>query len=205
MTPIRFAKAGLAALGFPDPDLTYRVPDLSHLYDKNVLNVSLDRLTGNFRGPTAYPYFGIWMNLVRLTDNALRNYEAARGRLKEYREHAYEGRVGPFYLAIDHFEVVVSATHRAVLNAQRLDAAMHRKLSRPTNRQAELLRLARNHIEHMDEKLVKRSVKQGELHVLVPLTSRIQIGGIQVPYRDLASCIRKMYRNIELIRQAPSK
>ena len=203
--PVRYSKAGIAALGFPDPDLAYRIPDLGHLYHGNILNVSLDRLTGNFRGPRAYPSFGIWMNLVRLTDRALRNYGAARSQLDEYRHRAHEGRVGSFYLAIDHFEEVVSAAHRGLLNAHQLEQLLRRRLHRPTDRQKDLLYKTRNHIEHMDKMLAGRAVKQGELHVLVPLPTCLEIGPARLPYRDLASCITKMYRNIELIRGAPSK
>lgn len=41
-----FSTYGLAAMGFPDPATPWALPDMSGLYDKNLLNVSLDRLTG---------------------------------------------------------------------------------------------------------------------------------------------------------------
>jgi hypothetical protein len=56
----------------------------------------------------------------------------------------------------------------------------------------------------MDDKLTRRQVRAGELHLLFPLANRVHIGSVGMSYRDLASVITKMYRNIELIRRAPN-
>jgi hypothetical protein len=191
-------------MGAPDPDIAYKIPDLSHLHSRNILNLALDTVVGQDSGPESYPFYGIWMNLVRLTDKSLQSYQAARKALESYRKVAYQGGIAHFYLAIDLFENVVSAAYRSVLNAERLDEVVSKQLLHPTVRQRNILRLARNHVEHMDEKLSQRQVKQEEVHVLVPLQSRLEIGSVRLPYRDLASCITKMYRNIELIRQTSS-
>jgi hypothetical protein len=203
---MRWTNQGLAAMGFPDPSIEYRLPNLSNLFSDNLANVSLDRVGGQFRGPTKYPDYGVWMNFVRLTDAAIREYEQARGHLEEYRLHANDGRVMGYYRAVNGLENAVGATHRATLNAKRLQSRQSRRLHQPTPRQENLLRLARNRIEHMDEELAtKGRVKQGLAHYLLPWTTRLVIGDVTLPYRDLASCITKMYRNVEKIRQAPSK
>ena len=200
-----YTDAGLAALGYPSPDERYDMPDLGDLYSNNMGNVSLDRFTGQFKGPTAYPHFNMWMNLVRLTDQAILDHEAARGHLNEYRDNAREGRVSTLYRAVNELENTVVATYRAVLNSRQLESHAPRRLIAPTNRQAEALRKVRNHIQHMDDKLQKGQVKPGQLHLLAPTTHRVEIGGERLTYRDLSSCIRKMYRNIEIVRQAPSR
>ena len=202
---IRFSDAGLRALGYPPPHIQYNMPDLSDLFPRNMANVSLDRLTGNFRGPKSHPHFNMWMNAVRLTDLAITDYEAARGHLATYREHAREGQIGPFYQAINDLESCVGATFRSVLNCERLQVMETRKLNGPTTRQREMLRLARNHIQHMDDKLEKGQVGPRDIHLLAPLATGLAIGKVRLPYRDLASCITKLYRNIEIIRRAPSK
>lgn len=200
----RFSRSGLAAMGAPDPRVGYRVPDLSGLYDKNILNVALDALVGRWPGPADYPYRGMWVNLVRLSDQAIREYELARLALREYVDHGHEGRISPFYRAIDHFENAISATHRATLNSKQLEVHLGRRLNQPTERQESLLRAARNHVEHMDDKLGRRMVKPNEVAILIPLSFRLQVGKVELPYRDLASCVRKNYRNVESIRRAPS-
>jgi hypothetical protein len=176
------------------------MPPLEDLFADNMANVSLDRLTGNYRGPSTRPQ--MWMNLVRLTDLSLRSYEGARSDLERYRARAHKGHVSPYYDAINRLEETVVATYRAILNSGRLQTLIPRKLHEPTARQLQAIRQVRHHIQHMDEKLADG---RAEIHVLVPTTKSVVIGRKQLHYRDLASCITKCYRNIELIRQAPSK
>lgn len=192
-------------MGYPSPKVEYHLPPLDDLFPRNMANISLDRAFGGHRGPSTYPHFNMWMNLVRLTDLAIQRYEASRASLVLYRKHAYENAVSPFYDAINALEETVVATHRAVLNSECLAPVIPHRLNEPTPRQSLLLRQVRNHIQHMDDKLLKGQVKAGELHLLAPDTKAVVIGPKRLPYRDLASCITKMYRNIEVIRQAPSK
>jgi len=192
-------------MGYPSPETEYRLPPLDALFPRNMLNVSLDRIAGGHRGPATYPHFNMWMNLVRLTDLAIAEYEASRHSLEIFRENAHEGKLSPFYDAINGLEETVVATYRAVLNSRNLQPVVARRLNDATDRQFIALKQVRHHIQHMDEKLEQRRVKQGELHLLLPTAKSLVIGPKQLHYRDLASCITKMYRNIEIIRQAPSK
>lgn len=197
-------------MGYPNPKEGYHLPPLVDLFSNNMANVSLDRLSGalsvtGYQGVTEYPHFQMWMNLVSLTDLAIRRYEESRTSLAIFEEFAFEGRVSPFYDAVNSLEETVVATHRAILNSQRLREITPRRLNVPTARQLEVLRVMRNHIQHMDEKLAEGKVTQGDFHVLAPLPKSFIIGSKILQYRDLASCITKMYRNVEIIRQAPSK
>ncbi len=63
---------------------------------------------------------GLFMNFSRLTDKALREYDAARAELLAFVEPHGGLRASPYLRAIDHMENCVSATHRAVLNARAL-------------------------------------------------------------------------------------
>jgi hypothetical protein len=65
---------------------------------------------------------GLFMNFSRLTDKALREYDAARAELLIYFTPVDGGllRTTPYLRAIDHMENCVSATNRAVLNARAL-------------------------------------------------------------------------------------
>lgn len=199
-----FSVDGLRAMGYPDPAIEYHLPSLSDLFPNNMANVSLDRLTGGL-GPNQYPHLQMWMNLVRLTDLSIRRYEEARKALDLYRQTAHAGGVSPFYNAIDCLEETVVATHRAALNSTSLASVAPRKLREPTPRQLELLRLIRNHVQHMDDKLRRGQVKRYPMHMVAPTSRSLLIGSLLLSYRDLSYCIRKMYRNIEIIRQAPSQ
>jgi hypothetical protein len=101
------------------------MPPVDHLSNKGTLNFLLDRA---FSGvPAGLPpdrtMIGLFMNFSRLTDKALREYDAARAELLFYvSPHDGPLRITPYLRAIDHMENCVSAAHRAVLNAQALQA-----------------------------------------------------------------------------------
>lgn len=193
-------------MGYPDPAIEYHLPPLDDLFPRNMANVSLDRAFGGTKIPVHYPYFQMSMNLVRLTDLSISRYEASRKALATYRAKALDGHVSQYYDAINGLEETVVAAYRACLNSQRLAPAAPKKLNAPTTRQAQLLKQVRHHIQHMDEKLEKGHVsKRYPIHLVVPTARSLVIGTKVLPYQDLASCITKMYRNIEILRQAPSK
>jgi hypothetical protein len=134
------------------------MPPVDHLSSRGTLNVLLDR---DFSGiPAGLPpdrtMIGLFMNFSRLTDKALWEYDAARAELLLYvSPHDGPLRITPYLRAIDHMENCVSAAHRAVLNAQALQAnKIGRSAPRLTPRQEERLTFLRNGIEHSDEKLL---------------------------------------------------
>ena len=113
------------------------MPAVDHLSNRGALNVLLDRtMAGVSYGiPSTHPIIGLFMNFVRLTDKALREYDAARAEVISYLQPANGLRTSAYLRAIDHMENCVSATHRAVLNAKALRS--HR-----VGRSAYALRLA---------------------------------------------------------------
>jgi len=148
----RADRIGLTARGLA-------MPPVDHLSNKGSLNVLLDR---DFSGgiPAGLPpdrtMIGLFMNFSRLTDKALREYDAARAELLLYvSPHDGPLRITPYLRAIDHMENCVSAAHRAVLNAQALqENKIGRSAPRLTPRQKDRLAFLRNAIEHSDEKLL---------------------------------------------------
>jgi hypothetical protein len=97
------------------------IPPVDHLSNKGTLNVLLRALSG--LPPGLLPdrtMVGLFMNFSRLTDKALREYDAARAELLLF-VFPHVGLQTSFYLrAIDHMENCVSAMHRAVQNARAL-------------------------------------------------------------------------------------
>jgi hypothetical protein len=119
-----------------------------------------------------------------------------------------ELRIGSYLRAIDHMENCVSATHRAVLNAQALRAnKIGRAAPRLTQLQEQRLAYLRNAIEHSDEKLLgKQKVKKSppfdrmDPYSLRLANSSMVIGKQVLTYKELMSAITKCYRTIEIIR-----
>jgi hypothetical protein len=181
------------------------MPDLSDLYKDNMLNLMLDRLVGGDSGPQQHPEGPMWTNLVRLSDKALHEYEKARSELDQWIAQRQHSVFSPYFRGVDHLENAVTATHRAVLHGRELrKRGLGKRSPQPTVRQENLLKLVRNHIEHTDDKLLKGQIGQGQAIFLLPDEKSLHIGTTSLTYRDLASCIRKIYHQVEAIR-GPSK
>lgn len=186
------------------------IPPVDHLSNKGTLNVLLDRVTSGL--PPGLPpdrtMVGLFMNFSRLTDKALREYDAARAELLLF-VSPHVGLRTSFYLrAIDHMENCISATHRAVLNARALRA---NKIGRAgptlTQRQEQRLSYLRNAIEHSDEKLLGESKfknsppfdKVDPYSLRLANTSMV-IGNNVLTYKELVSAMTKCHKTIELVR-----
>ena len=94
-----------------------RRPEVDHLSNNGALNVLLDRAISGL--PSGLPpdrtMVALFINFARLTDKALREYNAARAELLRYVEPRDGLRMSIYLRALDHLENCVSATHRAVL------------------------------------------------------------------------------------------
>ena len=177
------------------------MPPLDHLADTASLDVFFERvitgLPAKLRNdPTAGALF---VNLCRLTDKALRDYETARGLLGEYRKAGGQSILNP--LVIDHMENCIEATYRAVQNAKRLCAnGIRIKSLALTVTQDDDLRLLRNRMIHMDERLKDRRLRPGEHFGLMLTEKRVEISERTLTYQQLAFVITKCHKTIEKIR-----
>jgi hypothetical protein len=190
------------------------MPAVDHLSNKGTLNVLLDRtMSGLPAGlPPDRTMVGLFMNFSRLTDKALREYDAARAELLLYVSPHDGLRTSPYLRAIDHMENCVSATHRAWLNARALrENKIGRAAPRLTLLQEERLAHLRNAIEHSDEKLLgKQKFKSSPpFDKIDPYSLRLAntcmvIGKNVLTYKELVSAMTKCYKTIEVIRRVPT-
>jgi hypothetical protein len=191
------------------------MPPVDDLSNKGTLNVLLDRALSGIpaRLPPDRTVIGLFMNFARLTDKALREYDAARAEVLLYvSPHDGPLRISPYLRAIDHMENCVSATHRAVLNAQALQAnKIGRSAPRLTPRQEQRLAYLRNAIEHSDEKLqgLQKFKNSPPFDKTDPYSLRLAntsmaIGANVLTYKQLVSIMTKCHKTIEVIRKAPT-
>jgi hypothetical protein len=186
------------------------MPSVDHLSNKSTLNVLLDRTLAGL--PTGLPpdrtMIGLFMNFSRLTDKALREYDAARAELLLYVSPHVGLGTSSYLRAIDHMENCISAVHRAVLNAKALRT---NKIGRAgphlTSRQEQRLTHLRHAIEHSDEKLLgKRKSKssppfdKADPYSLRLANTSMVIGNNVLTYKELVSAMTKCHRTIEVIR-----
>jgi hypothetical protein len=190
------------------------MPPVDHLSNKGTLNLLLDRAFSGIPAglPPDRTMIGLFTNFSRLTDKALREYDAARVELLLYvSPHDGPLRTSPYLRAIDHIENCVSATHRAVLNAQALQS---NKIGRPgprlTPRQEQRLAYLRNAIEHSDKKLQGTQFgKSPPFDKPDPYSLRLAntcmvIGKNVLTYKELVSAMTKCHKTIEVIRGVPT-
>jgi hypothetical protein len=199
------------------PSLTEaRLPSVDHMFNQGMLNVILDR---TFGGPPAgvpreRPGVGLFNNLVRLTDKALREYDAARFELIDYlrgrddipRQRGV--RTSPYIRAVDHMENVISALARGLSSRARLQAlGFGRDAPRiPAALQQDVVRL-RDMIEHADDRLTKGSTRPSRqpFKDQEPYAVRLEndwawMGDWKIDYRDLVTLITYLFEFIELLR-----
>ena len=145
------------------------------------------------------------MNLVRLTDQAIREHGIANDELTDWRT-AEAPKFGSLLRAVDALEQCVVASHRAMLMANALiDLRLGRGARRPPPVWQEHVRLMRHAIEHTDDRLTGRrppAILPGQPTMLSPTVKHIQLGPQRLAYRELTGCIRSCHRIIEIIRGA---
>jgi hypothetical protein len=190
------------------------MPAVDHLSNKGTLNLLLDRTFSVLPAglPPDRTMVGLFMNFSRLTDKALREYDAARAELLLYVSPHDGLRTSPYLRAIDHVENCVSATHRAVLNAQALgENKIGRAAPRLTPSQEQWLAHLRNAVEHSDEKLLgKQKFKSSPpFDKIDPYSLRLAntcmvIGKDVLTYKELVSAMTKCHKTIEVIRRVPT-
>jgi hypothetical protein len=177
------------------PD-TYEMPDLSDLFAKQVLDTMLNMMFGNYPAAAraAQPQF---VNLVRLTDKALSEYEAARAALDDFAVHRGSGRLSPLFRGVDHLESCINATHRAFQFARALRES---KAAPPIPRQLVIrdpefyrVRGMRDAVEHLYEDLRAGTVVPGEAQFLQPQRDGIEIGKAGISWVELAVMLRRLH------------
>lgn len=183
------------------------MPPVDHLSNRSATNLLLDRaLSGVPAGlPPDRMLIGLFTNFVRLTDKALREYDAARTELLAFVTPDITLHTNFYLRAIDHMENCVNALHRAVLNARALrEQRIGRAGPRLTERQEQRLRYARNAFEHADEKVlgasrVKNFGRSEPFSLRLANTSMI-IGDHVLTYQEIVSAMTKCHTTIEVIR-----
>jgi hypothetical protein len=190
-----------------------KMPSVDEMSNRGSLNVLLDRTFSGLPAglPNSRMLVGLFTNFVRLTDKAIREYDATRAELILYLQPSEGLRTEHYLRAIDHIENCVSATHRAVLNSKALrENKIGRSGPRLTGPQETRLSWVRNAIEHSDEKLLGKQhgnsppFASGEPYSIRPANTSVVIGGWWLTYRELISAMTKMYQTIEVIRGVPT-
>jgi len=185
------------------PPKNCNIPDLSSLYDKNILVhiLSLNLRGTGSRNLQARAFVNSY---VRLMDYVIREYNNARASLEEY-VNSPNTHMSPLFVSTCHFETCIITLVRLIRLARRI--RRHRgapnvgKLEVLSNSVFDRINNIRRAIEHVDEMILKGEigVKDSPFFLLVKNNS-IELSGKEIFYTELAEWVRELYSlNDEII------
>lgn len=163
---------------------------------------------------------------IRLVEAALVEYRMAQPRLQEFWDEHHSLKLSAMHRAISHFETCLTDMHRAIACFIRL--RRHRKLpdglkaslnlEKPgfiADRVFDRLREIRHAIHHLEERVVKGEIEEGEAFVLSPdgpetphatepnqtvkRIDRLKIGSSEILFTELAGWLLELGRFAEKI------
>jgi hypothetical protein len=183
------------------PPKNNEMPDLSALDGKLILNQALNTM---FRraGPSDRLAKALWLNYVRLVDQTLWEYKAARESLQEYVETP-NNVISPLFRTIAHLEACINTTWRAIRFARRMrrnkNSPRIDKLPVLSDTVASQIDKLRNAIEHLENKILNGAIAEGEPTTLIAKSDGIELAGIEIFYLELANWIKELHSLAESI------
>ncbi len=194
------------------------MPALSNLHS----NLTLDRvLNWWFRGVGLQmegPGQAQYLNLVRLVDKTVREYEHARQYFQEYVGSG--NKTSLFMRCVDHMENCIDSLHRVFLHLEGLKASLYLEqqsctdnpvphISRKTipNKSAQRrVKRIRRAMQHMDERISQGRAGRDKAPIgLLTKSDSIELDEEEIYFTELASWIEQLYKATEqLVNYAPS-
>jgi hypothetical protein len=171
------------------------VPRLDRLDPYLLANTVLNAFVG--RGPRDSAANALAKTCVRIVVQAVDEYEAGRLSLIDFCQPSKaDFRITPILRAASHFESCLSTTRRAIGFAEAVVKGAPSLASRPLTvlepPTVERLRMIRNVIQHMDEKIILGKIPDGEAVTLVPTPTHLSLGGVSISYRELSTWLTEL-------------
>ena len=192
--------------GWPTPNL----PVLEHddeIFGRGILNVIVRTMVGQRPMQDDNAGYRGLLNLVRLTDKAINEYLAAYKACAEFEAHKNEGRVSPFFRAIDHIETCINSLYRAMRHAKRLRSRIRTdgldRIDWHAVESAESqLKMVRDTIEHTEEQLANGTITDEQLGLLWLNENSFAIADYEISYANLALWIARIHKVATELRTA---
>jgi hypothetical protein len=193
------------------------MPDLSKLSAKLTIDHTLN---WTFRGVGLQmdgPGQAQFLNLVRLVDKTLLEYENARQYLQRYLNS--HNQIGLFMRCVDHMENCVDSLNRVLSHLEGLRTSLHREQSRsseplpqiarediPSSTARKRINEIRDGIQHMDDRITKGRAGRDIAPIgLVVKSDSIELDNKEIYFVELAHWIEQVYAITErLVGYTPS-
>lgn len=173
------------------------MPDLSGLFRKNILTLILSQVFTGSGPKELHP--SIFLNVfVRVADKALEDYELARLAFLEFVNRSDNNVMSPLFRAIGHMENTLGSLERASKFVNRLleDEKVSKEiLEMDFMRRDSQKRLSkiRNATEHMDDRVIKGAVGEGDLNTLWLDEQHMELQDTKVEYSELAKWLSEIH------------
>lgn len=172
------------------------MPDLSNLDVPQLSNALLNIVLGG-RPPQSRKVSAYTTNFIRVVDQAILEYRQARDELLRYVNK--EG-FSHYFLAVSHLEMCIIAARRSQRYGERLKReeegpTIKRAVARCLQSLEKNILKVRDAIEHMDEKIQKGEVPEGEpISLMISENGdKIRISNVELTFSHLSEYLIKLH------------
>jgi len=186
--------------------MKYEVPELSGLSKKSALYTLNRFLRGG--GPKDHVSYALTINFVRELDLAIHAYNEARKAIIEFPKDRQTLQFGLFILASGYFEQCIDLIRKAVLCLKAIKSHKDVPLDLKRQIQRGLKVLSggaekkctemRHAIQHLEEKIQKGEIVQGQSLSLFPKEKSIELGNCEITYVEIFEWLGELNEVSEL-------
>lgn len=198
------------------PPKRCEMPDLSKLSAKLTVSYFMNQTFGRTGLRMDGAGQAQFMNLVRLVDKTLLEYEQARKYLQRYVDS--HNRTSLFMRCVSHMENCIDSLHRVFLHLKGLKASLYEKTlmgeavpqirrdDLPKNSAYKRIMRIRHAIQHMDERISRREAGADTAPIGLKVKSdSIVLDYEEIYFAELASWIQQIHNVTEhLVTYSPS-
>jgi hypothetical protein len=147
-------------------------------------------------GPQQRQSAALVRNYIRIVDHLIIEYQSARDALTSYVNTPNEV-MGPLFVATGHFESVITSLKRAQRFLERIKRdravpSVDKELAVISKEAIKKVTDIRDAIEHLDEKVIKGKIEEGESIALLVKSDGVELLGTEIKYTELAKWIREL-------------
>ena len=184
------------------------MPNLSGFSSNLTVEYFANRTLRNVGLEIPFPGRAFFLNLTRLADKTLYEYEEARKYLQRYVHSGNETTL--FFRCVGHMENCVDSLHRIFQHTNRLQHHLHTLeeenhtghpapiISRnelPKSKDRARVAKIRRAIQHMDDDISKEKAGRNLAPIgLIVNSDSIELGGTEISHEDLASWIKQVHK-----------
>lgn len=178
------------------------MPIMDDIHSKNTLSLILNGFFGG-AGPKDKVARGLWINYVRIVDQAIYEYHLAREKMEEH-INTDNNVFSPLLRCSTHLENCIACIRKAI----RFARAIRKNQAAPYIPRMDLLSdsgsrkimRTRNILEHLEEKLINGELNDEGTIMVAPQEKHLIVGTTAISYDELSSWLNDLFHLAEAIK-----